>query len=56
MNTKEVKQYINREFGFAFNKIILLEYSGYAWVYCMFKVCNITYQVNNNSLSIFEQE
>ena len=48
----EIKQYINKTLGFAFNKIVLLESSMNPYDYVMFRVCGIEYQVNNGKLSI----
>ena len=49
MNKTEMKKVINEEFGFATNKIVLLE--GYKnsfgkYDYIMFEVCHIEYQMN----------
>lgn len=44
MNKKELKQLINKEFGFAVNKITLLEYYGKDYV--MFDVCGVEYQMD----------
>lgn len=47
MNKQEMKKVINQEFGFATNKIVLLEGSerNGKFDYIMFAVCNIEYQM-----------
>lgn len=49
MNKTEMKKIINQEFGFATNKIVLLEASKNSfgkYDYIMFEVCHIEYQMN----------
>lgn len=49
MNKNEMKRVINQEFGFATNKIVLLEASQNSfgkYDYIMFEVCHIEYQMN----------
>jgi hypothetical protein len=46
------KNYINKKFGFAFNKIVLLESSANPYDYVMFRVCGLEYKVNNGKLTI----
>lgn len=49
MNKTEMKKLINQEFGFATNKIVLLEGSKNSfgeYDYIMFEVCHIEYQMN----------
>ena len=49
MNKTEMKKVINEEFGFATNKIVLLEGSKNSfgkYDYIMFEVCHIEYQMN----------
>lgn len=48
-----VKKYIAKTFGFAMNKIELLEHSDDPFEYCMFRVCDIVYQSCNDSLYIY---
>ena len=51
MNKQEMKSIINQEFGFATNKITLLEASKNSfgkYDYIMFEVCGIEYQMNFN--------
>lgn len=46
MNKSEMKKIINKEFGFAINKIVLLEAGKNAngrYDYIMFEVCHIEY-------------
>ncbi len=55
MNKQEMKKVINEEFGFATNKITLLEsyknsFGKYDFI--MFKVCGIEYQMNFNYVSL----
>lgn len=48
MNKNEMKKIINQEFGFATNKIILLEASTRhpaVYEYIMFEVCGVEYQM-----------
>lgn len=62
---QEMKQVINKEFGFAMNKIVLLEASKNSFGkfdYIMFEVCGIDYQMNYSyiegryKLSIYEND
>lgn len=49
MNKNEMKRVINQEFGFATNKIVLLEASQNSfgkYDYIMFEVCGVEYQMN----------
>lgn len=49
MNKTEMKKVINKKFGFATNKIVLLEGSKNSfgkYDYIMFEVCQIEYQMN----------
>lgn len=50
---KDIKKYIAKTFGFAANKIKLLEWGTDPIEYCMFRVCNIVYQSYNDSLHIY---
>ena len=49
MNKQEMKKIINNEFGFAVNKIVLLEASKNSfgeYDYIMFSVCGVEYQMS----------
>ena len=48
-----IKHYINKMFGFEFNKILVLECCGSPHDYVMFIVCDNIYEVNNGTLNIF---
>lgn len=51
MNKQEMKKVINQEFGFATNKVVLLEASKNSfgkYDYIMFEVCGIEYQMDFN--------
>ena len=50
---QDIKKHIANRFGFAMNKIELLECGSDPFVYCMFRVCDIVYQAHNDSLHIY---
>lgn len=50
---QDIKKHIAKTFGFAMNKIVLLECGSYPFEYCMFSVCNIVYQSNYENLKIY---
>lgn len=49
----DIKKHIANTFGFAINKIELLEWGTDPIEDCMFRVCNIVYQAYNDNLSIY---
>lgn len=50
---QDIKKHIAKTFGFAINKITLLEWGTCPIEDCMFRVCNIVYQANYDSLYIY---
>lgn len=52
MKKVELKKEVNKAFGFAVNKITLLEYSAdkYVATYIMFDCCGIEYQMRRNNM------
>ena len=50
---QDIKKHIANTFGFAMNKIVLLECDSDPFEYCMFRVCDIVYQSCNDSLYIY---
>ena len=49
---QDIKKYISSTFGFATNKIVLLECGTDPIEYCMFRVCDIVYKSRNECLFI----
>ena len=47
---QDIKKHIAKTFGFAMNKIVLLECGADPIEYCMFRVCNIVYQSNYENI------
>lgn len=52
MTKQEIKKAIAHDFGFATNKIELLESVSNPYEYSMFEVCGITYKVRRGNLEI----
>lgn len=51
---QDIKKHIANTFGFAMNKIVLLEWGTDGPIEdCMFRVCDIVYQSNYDSLHIY---
>lgn len=50
---QDIKKHIAETFGFAINKIVLLEWDTDPFEDCMFRVCIIVYQSNYDSLHIY---
>ena len=49
----DIKKHIAKTFGFAMNKIVILEWGTDPIEYCMFRVCDIVYQAYNDKLNIY---
>jgi hypothetical protein len=50
---QDIKNHIANTFGFAINKIVLLEWGTDPIEDCMFRVCDIVYQANYDNLHIY---